>query len=145
MPLQDNVEAVGTGIIFTAAVLAALGVLFTKMRNTLRAFKVKFAEQISDVVFGHPSFITIDKKVDNLGAEVVRNHDAVVTVQRELVVNGGESVKDKVNATHRAVGELNIRLGNVEQQLENTAVDSVVKAKEGGRRKGDPPHGEFGP
>lgn len=145
MSVQNNLEAVGTGIIFTAAVLAALGVLFTKVRNVLRAFRMKFAEQISDVVFGHPSFKNIDRKVDDLGIEVVRNRDAVITVQQELVVNGGESVKDKVNATHKAVSELSLRLGNVEQQLENTAVDSVGKAKEGGRRKGDPPHdgGEF--
>lgn len=159
MDIQDHFEGIGAGIIFTAAVLAALGVLFTKVRNGLRAVKLKFAEQISDVVFGHPSFQNIDTKVDELKSEVYLSRQVaeaaknqvedvkteVVEVKRELTLNGGESIKDKVNATHKTVGELSLRLGNVEQQLETAVVDSIQKAQKGGRRKDDPPHGEFGP
>jgi len=123
MDIQNHLEGLGASVIFIATVVAALGILLTKARKGLRAVRLKFAEQISDVVFSHPSFIHIDKKVDKF--------------QDELTLNGGESIKDKVNATHRTVKELSLRLGNVEQQLENTAVDSVDKAKEGGRRKGD--------
>lgn len=157
--IQNRLEAIGAGIIFTAAVLAALGVMFTKTRNGLRVVRLKFAEQISDVVFSHPSFLHIDTKVDDLKDEIALSRrvaqeakeqvaevkNEVVEVNRELTLNGGASIKDKVNATHDTVSELSLRLGNVEQQLETAVVDSVEKAQKGGRRKDDPPHGEFGP
>lgn len=159
MDLQNNLESFGTGIIFVAAVVTALGLLFTKVRKGLRAVRLKFAEQISDVVFGHPSFIHMDTKVDALKDEISLNREVaeaakgqveevkseVMEVRRELTLNGGASIKDKVNATHDTVSELSLRLGNVEQQLETAVVDSVEKAQKGGRRKDDPPHGEFGP
>lgn len=151
MDLRGNLEDIGAIIIFVAAVVTALGLLFTKTRAGLRAVRLKFAEQISDVVFSHPSFLHMDTKVDELKREVGKNREVaeearqeVKAVKRELTLNGGESIKDKVNATYNTVGELSLRLGNVEQQLEVQAVDSV-ETKEGGRRKDDPPHGEFGP
>lgn len=159
MDIQGTFEAVGAGIIFIAAVVTALGLLFTKVRKGLRAVRLKFAEQISDVVFSHPSFKHIDTKVDVLKDEVALNREVVEVarnqvgevksqveeVKKELSFNGGESIKDKVNATHDTVSELSLRLGNVEQQLETAVVESSEKAQKGGRRKGDPPHGEFGP
>jgi uncharacterized protein YydD (DUF2326 family) len=152
MDLRGNIEDIGALVIFAAAVVTALGLLFTKTRAGLRAVRLKFAEQISDVVFSHPSFLHIDTKVDQLKHEIGKNQEVaeearqeVRAVKQELTLNGGESIKDKVNATYETVGQLSIRLGNVEQQLETAVVDSADKAKEGGRRKGDPPHGEFGP
>lgn len=160
MNVQERLEAVGAGIIFIAAVLAALGVIFTKSRNGLRAARLKLAEQISDVVFEHPSFKHIDIKVDYLKTEIALNRKVaqeakdqvsevkveVGEVRRELTLNGGASIKDKVNATHKTVSELSLRLGNVEQQLETAVVESVEKAQRGGRLY--PPSGdggEFGP
>lgn len=147
-----HLEGIGTAIIFTGAVVTALGLLFTKTRKAFRALRLKFAEQISDVVFGHPSFLHLDSKVDLLKDEISRNREMaesartqVSDIKRELTLNGGESIKDKVNSTHATVSELSLRLGNVEQQLETAVVDSTEKAQKGGRRKGDPPHGEFGP
>lgn len=162
MDFQNNLESLGTGVIFVAAVVTALGLLFTKVRKGLRAVRLKFAEQISDVVFKHPSFVHMDTKVDALKDEISLNREVaeaaksqveevkseVMEVRRELTLNGGTSLKDKVNATHSTVSELSLRLGNVEQQLETAVVDSTEKAQKGGRRKDDPPHGdggEFGP
>lgn len=160
MDIQNNLEAVGTGTIFVAAVMTALGLMFNKARKGLRTVRLKFAEQISDVVFRHPSFLHIDTKVDELKHEVGKNRKMaeqakheVIEVRRELTLNGGASIKDKVNSTHEAVSGLSQRLGNVEQQLKVQAIDSVKKAQEGGRRHGDhphnepdvAPHGDFGP
>lgn len=139
MDFQGNLETIGTSIVLMAAVVTALGVLVKKARDGVRAIRLKFAEQISDVVFSHPSFEAIDSKVDNLKGDLVANREAVAKVKEELTLNGGESIKDKVNATHNTVSELSLRLRNVEQQLEAAVVDTVEKAQRGGRRKDDPP------
>lgn len=132
--LVDHAQSIGAAIIFIAAVLTALGVVYKKIKSGLHALRQRFAEQISDVVFEHPSFRRIEENSDAM-------MEKVGVVERELTYNGGSSIKDKVDATNDIVSSLSMRLGNVEQQVENL----IINDKEGDRESDHPPVSEFGP
>lgn len=131
----SNVQDIGAGVIFTAAVLTALGVLYKKTKNGFHVLRQKFAEQISDVVFEHPSFKKIEENSDTM-------MDKVALMEKELTFNGGSSIKDKVEATNATVNDLSVRMGNVEQQVENYITNDKRADRED---QPSYPHGEFGP
>lgn len=133
--IVDHAQSVGAGIIFLAAVLTAIGVVVKKTHNGFRALRQRFAEQISDVVFEHPSF----KKIEDNSTAMM---EKVAVMEKELTYNGGSSIKDKVDATNNIVSSLSMRMGNVEKQVENLIVDD----KKGDRGNPDHPSvSEFGP
>lgn len=133
--IVDHAQGIGATIIFVAAVLTALGVVYKKIKGGLRALRQRFAEQISDVVFEHPSFRRIEENSDAM-------MEKVAVMERELTYNGGSSIKDKVDATNDIVSSLSMRMGNVEQQVENL----IINDKKGDRdNPGHPPVSEFGP
>ena len=133
--IVDHAQGIGATIIFVAAVLTALGVVYKKIKGGLRAFRQRFAEQISDVVFEHPSFRRIEENSDAM-------MEKVAVMERELTYNGGSSIKDKVDATNDIVSSLSMRMGNVEQQVENL----ITNDKKGDRDNPDHPSvSEFGP
>ena len=146
--IVDNATDIAAVVVSVAAVLTALGVIYKKTKDASKLVRLKFAEQIGDVVFDHPSFKHIYDDVNVLRSEVA-------VINREVTLNGGSSLKDKVNQLAEGAAGFSVRLGNVEQQVEQMLLmkqeekrerDLARNAKEGDRGNPDhPPVSEFGP
>lgn len=105
-------------IILIGALIGALGLIFQRVGRVVKAIRTRtrtrFAEEVSEIILSD-------------SVELVRQVD---DIRHQLKGNDGSTLNDKIEETHQAVTNvetkvdlMDVRLENIEQQLEVQIID----------------------